>query len=202
MENTTRIFTSILVNLSLYLINEVVILQKMILFSISLLSAFLLFGCNFNDGDRALNNRDVNNVQRVRYNNENVGIPNVTNNRNDLTDVNREETRMEVADDSSDRIANMKEVDTANVIVTNRNAYVAVILENDTKDELTDDLEKKIADQVRAEDPDIRNVFVSTNPDFVDRMTDYTRRVSEGEPVEGFFEEFNETVRRVFPTNR
>ncbi len=70
----------------------------------------------------------------------------------------------------------LKEIDTANVIVTNRNAYVAVVLRNHVKGELTRELEKRVADQVRAIDPNIRYVFVSSNPDFVNRMRDYRRQ--------------------------
>ncbi|MEH7014692.1 YhcN/YlaJ family sporulation lipoprotein, partial [Neobacillus niacini] len=48
----------------------------------------------------------------------------------------------------------------------------------------------------------IQNVYVSSNPDFVERMKDYGRRIKQGDPIEGFFDEFNETVRRVFPNPR
>ncbi len=100
------------------------------------------------------------------------------------------------------RIAKLDEIDTTNVIVTNRNAYVAVVLRDGAKGEVTNRLENKIADKIRAEDPDIRNVYVSSNPDFVDRMTDYGNKITEGRPVSGFFEEFTEMVRRVFPNAR
>jgi YhcN/YlaJ family sporulation lipoprotein len=63
-------------------------------------------------------------------------------------------------------------------------------------------LEKKIADQVRATDSDIQEVYVSANPDFVNRMKDYEKRINEGAPVKGLFEEFTEAVQRVFPNAR
>ncbi|MCY8235375.1 YhcN/YlaJ family sporulation lipoprotein [Priestia endophytica] len=121
--------------------------------------------------------------------------------RNDNLGDNNQ-TRLEVANDAEDRVVKLDEVDSANVIVTNRNAYVAVVLKNGAKGEVTDRLEKKIADQVRDTDPDIRDVFVSSNPDFVKRMTDYGNRINEGDPIEGLFEEFTETTRRVFPNVR
>lgn len=110
--------------------------------------------------------------------------------------------KMEVADKAADRIAELDEVRTANVIVTNRNAYVAFVLKDGEKGEVTDKTENKIADQVRKTDSDIRDVFVSSNPDFVERMKDYGKRIKEGDPIEGLFEEFTETVRRVFPNAR
>ena len=41
--------------------------------------------------------------------------------------------KMEVADKAADRIAELDEVRTANVIVTNRNAYVAFVLKDGEK---------------------------------------------------------------------
>jgi spore cortex protein len=153
----------------------------------------LLFGCaaNYDNDDR---NKD-NNLLNVRYN------PTDNNNGLDNPRTNKQ-TRMEVAEEAADRVANLKEVRQANVIVTNRNAYVAVILDDRPKGEMTRDVEKKISNTVKQADRNIRNVFVSTNPDFVDRMSDYTDKLQQGEPIEGMFEEFNEMVLRVFPNAR
>ncbi len=96
----------------------------------------------------------------------------------------------------------MQEVRHANVIVTENNAYVAVVLEDNTKGDVREDLEKKISDQVKSTDKGINNVFVSSNPDFVDRMGDYGDKIQNGEPVKGLFEEFTEMVERVFPSGR
>lgn len=111
--------------------------------------------------------------------------------------TNKEENRLEVADEAADRIAKMKEVESANVIVTNHNAYVAVVLHQGV--EGTKQVEDKIAEEARAANKDFKNVYVSMNPDFVQRTTDYGNKIRAGEPVGGLFEEFSETVRRVFP---
>ncbi|MCM3601278.1 YhcN/YlaJ family sporulation lipoprotein [Robertmurraya korlensis] len=111
-------------------------------------------------------------------------------------------SRMRVADKAQDKIENMEEVRHANVIVTENNAYVAVVLEDNTKGDVREDLEKKISDQVKSTDKKIRNVFVSSNPDFVDRMGDYGDKIQKGKPVKGLFEEFTEMVERVFPSGR
>lgn len=52
--------------------------------------------------------------------------------------------------------------------MTRRNAYVAAAV-NDNQGQLTREMEDQIAQQVRAADPNIQNVYVSTNPEFVDR---------------------------------
>ncbi|WP_195780354.1 YhcN/YlaJ family sporulation lipoprotein [Priestia megaterium] len=170
----------------------------------TILSVGFLFGCNDKKDEaepdpteepseqRAQNARNNNDLRDVGYQPDRGRNDNVDNNQ----------TRLKVADEAANRIAKLDEVDSANVIVTNRNAYVAVVLQDRTKGEVTDRLEKKIADQVRATDSDIQDVFVSSNPDFVERMRDYGNRINEGAPVKGLFEEFTETVRRVFPNAR
>ena len=163
----------------------------------TLLSAIMLAGCNVDpDPDPAppeVEDQDPADEDR--------------NDPNDLSDNTEPEngdnqTRLEVADEAADQIAELDEVERANVIVTNQNAYVAVVLRDGAKGEVTDRIENNIANQVKATDPDIQNVYVSSNPDFVDRMKDYGERISEGDPIEGLFEEFNEMVRRVFPNER
>ncbi|WP_053419030.1 YhcN/YlaJ family sporulation lipoprotein [Viridibacillus arvi] len=107
------------------------------------------------------------------------------------------EHKLELADDVADKIAEMKEVEKANVIVTNKNAYVAVTLKKGVNGDKA--VEDKIADQARAANAEFKNVYVSLNPDFVKEMTQYGEKIRANEPVEGFFEEFSNTVKRVFP---
>lgn len=111
--------------------------------------------------------------------------------------VNNEGNRLEVADETADHIVKMEEVESANVIVTDHNAYVAVILHEGV--EGTKQIEDKIAEEVRGTNKDFNNVYVSMNPDFVQQTTDYGNKIRAGEPVEGFIEEFSDMVRRVFP---
>lgn len=109
------------------------------------------------------------------------------------------EPNMRVADKVADRITTMKEVDSANVLVTDKNAYVAAKLAPNQN--LTKELERKISKRVKSTDRDIDNVYVSVNADFFDRTTTYTEDIRQGRPVAGFFEEFTESVRRLFPNN-
>ncbi|MCY9019477.1 YhcN/YlaJ family sporulation lipoprotein [Priestia megaterium] len=170
----------------------------------TILSVGFLFGCNDKKDEaepdpteepseqRAQNARNNNDLRDVGYQPD--------RDRNDNVDNNQ--TRLKVADEAADRIAKLDEVDNANVIVTNRNAYVAVVLKNEANGEVTDPLKEKISDQVRATDRDIRNVYVSSDPDFVNRMEGYGNRINEDATRNGLFEDFTETVRRVFPNTR
>ncbi|MFB7301999.1 YhcN/YlaJ family sporulation lipoprotein [Heyndrickxia sporothermodurans] len=104
----------------------------------------LLMGCGTNNDN---NGTKRNNVSPVRYNNDDR-IVNVNN-------------KMRVADEAADRVAKLKEVDRANVIVTDNNAYVAVTLTDRSRNELSKTVENKIAKEVRKADKDIDNVYVS-----------------------------------------
>ncbi|ALA51853.1 YhcN/YlaJ family sporulation lipoprotein [Shouchella clausii] len=109
------------------------------------------------------------------------------------------EDRLEVADETAERVAELDEVERANVLIAGDNAYVAVMMTDRGEDEVTEELKEKIAEQVRKTDENMNNVYVSSNPDFVERARDYTDRINNGEPVKGFVDEFNETIRRIFP---
>lgn len=177
------------------------------LFMSAALMAVFLTACGANnDGkDTALGNRDVTDPVQVndgnRYNNTN----NLNDRdpllrvRNNTQNDNNNSPKMRVADKAADRIATMPEVNDVNVIVTDDNAYVAAQLSEGV--ELTHKVERKIADQVKAVDQNIDDVYVSANPDFYDRMTSYTNDIRNGEPIEGLFEEFTESIRRMFPSN-
>ena len=190
------------------------------------LSTLLLAGCGTdNANDTAMRNQD-NTLRNVNYNpNNNNGYPNSNNNygypngndnvmnradRNNngtnMTDRNNNgdnnQNRMAVADKAAEKIVSMREVDQANVIVTDNNAYVAAKLANHNGNRLEKDVENKISDVVKSTDQNIDNVYVSVNPDFYERTTSYANDIRNGRPIAGFFDEFNTLVRRIFPTQR
>jgi YhcN/YlaJ family sporulation lipoprotein len=109
--------------------------------------------------------------------------------------------RIQIANQATNKIVQLPGVRQANVLVMRRNAYVAAIV--DTKhDPITHKLKDRIAQQIRATDPNIQNVYVSTNPEFVDRINRYVADVQQGRPVSGFFQEFSNMIRNIFPTSR
>ncbi|MEK5082822.1 YhcN/YlaJ family sporulation lipoprotein [Bacillus sp. FSL H8-0515] len=142
--------------------------------------------------------RNINDANNNRDNVDNNVTDNVNNNNNGNNNNGNDNRKLEVADDAADKISEMKEVKHANVIVAGNQAYVAVVLTNGNK-EVGKDLKKKISDKVRDTDKNMDNVYVSANPDFVDRMQGYGERIQNGDPIAGFFDEFSETVQRVFP---
>nr|WP_268869256.1 YhcN/YlaJ family sporulation lipoprotein [Heyndrickxia coagulans] len=45
----------------------------------------------------------------------------------------------------------------------------------------------------------MNDVYISENPDFFDQMSDYVNDIRNGRPISGFFNQFNDTIQRVFP---
>lgn len=198
-------------------------MKKITMLLMSALVIFVLAACGTTnddtmdnrDNDRPTDNVDDNRAtetdkldqteserNRDRQNGEADGVDNGVDHNG--------ESRLDLAEDAADRVAELDEVDNATVILSNRNAYVAVMMKDgkDKKDtdnqdeELSKGLEDKISEKVREAKTDVDNVYVSLNPDFVDRMRGYGTRIQEGEPIEGFFEEFTEAVQNVFPDAR
>ncbi|RGR85415.1 YhcN/YlaJ family sporulation lipoprotein [Heyndrickxia coagulans] len=181
------------------------------------LASGLLMGCGNNNG-AGDNNGNRNNARPVRYNdtadNHDVRYNNVRyntgrtdgNNGADLTNNNgngnnnNNNNNVRVANRIARSIEDLKEVAQAFVITTNDNAYVAVLLErNQNNDKLDKKLKNKISKVVKQTDPSINNVYISENPDFFDQMSDYVNDIRNGRPISGFFNQFNDTIQRVFP---
>ena len=152
-------------------------------------------------GDRTNGNNNLaNRADQMNVSDQNYPANYISPQNN--ANQNGNNNHMRVADQAAKKIADLKEVDRANVIVTDNNAYVAVHTGNDINDRVAKDVEDKISRIVKSTDRDIENVYVSQDPDFFNRLTTYTNDIQRGRPIEGFFDEFGEMVRRVFPTNR
>lgn len=148
------------------------------------------------------------------------------NGANNNGENNNEANRYEVAEEAADQISEkVDEIDNAYVLTTGNNAYVAAGLDangdnnnnnrnmntgnqnnntgnqdqNNEGQKLTDEVRQEITEIVKSVDNNIENVYISTNPDFVDLTNNYVDDVDNGEPVEGFFDQFGNMVDRIFP---
>ncbi|MCD5324860.1 MULTISPECIES: YhcN/YlaJ family sporulation lipoprotein [Pontibacillus] len=197
--------------------------MNMKLVGVSILSAAVLFGCSAegdkesrmgtkgNDYEQSAHNEQNYNAQKDGFNQvnyDNGPYDGQMNNGQDYGEENvgNEDTykdddrRYSVANKVADKItADVDQVKRAYVLKTDRNAYVAVVKKGETTKELNDDLKKKIAKAAKSADKDINNVFVSANPDFFDMTGDYVQNVQNGKPVRGFFDEFGQMIKRIFP---
>ncbi|MDR0266991.1 YhcN/YlaJ family sporulation lipoprotein [Paenibacillus sp.] len=62
-------------------------------------------------------------------------------------------------------------------------------------------IKTKIDNCVKKADPSIKNVYVSANPDFVQRVNNYAADLKNGHPIRGAVSEFSTMVERIFPLN-
>lgn len=153
-----------------------------------------------------INNPNITEGNRNGNRGNNINTRNVNDNND-----NRYEIAREAADKITDKV---KGIESAYVITTDNNAYVAAELDNDNKrgnnnrnndrfdDQLSDEVKNKISKIVKSVNKDIDNVYVSTNPDFLDLTNNYANDVERGEPIEGFFDQFSNMIERIFPQNK
>lgn len=65
---------------------------------------------------------------------------------------------------------------------------------------VTRELKDKIGTEIKKYNKGIDNVYVSANPDFVERANFYADQFRAGHPLRGFANEFRTMVERIFPT--
>ncbi|MGE7906011.1 YhcN/YlaJ family sporulation lipoprotein [Peribacillus sp. NPDC094092] len=172
----------------------------------SAMMALMITGCSTNDKEGASENLGLNRTHQDNLDNpmnvsdtrQNINDNNNNNNDNNDNGVND----MRVSKDISNRVEALKEVSRASVIVTGNNAYVGAVLKDGGDKDISNDLKERVADAVRGADPSVDQVYVSTNPDFVQRMKGYANDIENGKPVAGLGEEFRELVTRIFPSQR
>ena len=155
--------------------------------------------------------RDLEEPNRTNTNTRNINNTNDQKNNGESNRNGDNADRYDVANEAAELITKkIGVIDNAYVLTTDNNAYVAAELDTDggnrnnnkNSDQLTDDVKEQIAAIVKSVDHDIDNVYVSTNPDFMDLVNNYSNDIDNGEPVEGFFDEIGNMIERVFPQNR
>ncbi|GIO21597.1 YhcN/YlaJ family sporulation lipoprotein [Oceanobacillus sp. J11TS1] len=194
--------------------------MKLRLFTVLTVLMMVLVACQNTDNDGDTNPDNSNgNVEPTRYEGNNNNTSDNLGNRDRDYMMNREADRggehnrdmdYNVSKEAAEKITNeMDNIDNAYVLTTDNNAYVGANLDiendrnnnnnNDSSMEVTDDIKNQIADIVRSVDPSIDNVYVTSNPDFLDLADNYVNDMDNGRPVEGFFDQIGGMIDRVFP---
>ncbi|MBT2692455.1 YhcN/YlaJ family sporulation lipoprotein [Bacillus sp. ISL-55] len=159
---------------------------------LGLIMTFLLFtGCNTYTDEG---------TETYQINNDGAQIQNI--NQEYTSNSYNQTYRMHVDENLEEQVEMLNEVQSATVITVQRNAYVAVVLENGDTDAVPGDIKTKIAQQIKVSDESIADVYVSSNADFVVSMTDYREQLLSRRPIVGLTEDFNDTIERFFPKNR
>jgi YhcN/YlaJ family sporulation lipoprotein len=174
-------------------------MNKFKILFICLCISVIVTGCNMKEEGRETDDHG-------EINNRNTGATNIANslgNPNlDFTNMNHSnhatKTGLRVVDEAEENVQNLHEVKRANIIATNRTAYVAVVMDDDFHGELYPYIEDQIAQQVRDTDAAIQNVYISSNQDFVRQMSQYRNQIQNGRKAKGMNGGFDQMVRRVF----
>lgn len=72
---------------------------------------------------------------------------------------------------------------------------------NSSDDNTPAEIKGKIAARVKQFAPNVENVYVSSNPEFVEHAEKYSTDLRSGKPVSGMLDTFSSMVERIFPTN-
>lgn len=122
---------------------------------------------------------------------------NFINSKNPGTNEQKNEARQPTIftdTDTKNNLLAMKEVIDTNVIISNNNAYVAVVLQQRQK--LTSKMKNQITDQVKKNHPQIDHVYISENPHFIQQMSEFSRRLKRGD--QNVTEDFNQMLNDYF----
>ena len=145
---------------------------------------------------------DNNNKQGAGRNGGMIETQNWGNPRNTNYSSMHNNTTMNMDERIAKSIAAMAQVDQAYVLLTDKNAYIAVKLKDGAGEDTGNNevyMKEQIAAKVKQMAPRVKDVFISANPDFVTRLRGYSDRFNAGQPIRGMILEFNRAVERLFP---
>ncbi|MGF7056968.1 YhcN/YlaJ family sporulation lipoprotein [Brassicibacter mesophilus] len=137
-------------------------------------------------------NNTPNNDMNRNINNNNIN--------RDINDNNMNTDLSDRADKIANNVANLKEVNSATVVISGNTAIVGVDIKNQVEGNLTTDLKKKVEKTVRNTDKSITNVTVTADADLFKRIQNIGRDIRTGKPISGFGNEIEEIIRRITPS--
>ncbi|MBZ4655178.1 MAG: putative lipoprotein [Peptococcaceae bacterium] len=106
------------------------------------------------------------------------------------------------ADMLARKIADMKNINSATVVISGTQAWVGVDLHANVKGQLSNQMKNDITNVVKNEVPNIQTVYVTADADTVTRLRDIARDIAAGRPVSGFINELMEIGRRITPSTK
>lgn len=118
---------------------------------------------------------------------------------NNMIKNNRDNALSSRAEKVAKKVQDLKEVNSATVIISGRTALVGVNIKNNIEGKLTTNLKNKIEKIVKNTDASITNVSVTADADLYKRISNMANDIRIGKPVSGFAKEFQEILRRITP---
>ncbi|SDW12422.1 sporulation lipoprotein, YhcN/YlaJ family [Marininema mesophilum] len=170
--------------------------KQWLVMAIAVPLVFTTVGCAMNNKKPQSTQRP--NTQQVRYDER----MNDANNNTGYDTNTRVGQKMRTADDVSDNLVKLREIDAATTVVMGDTAYIGVSFAGNYQGGMTNELKNKVAKRARKVDSSLRRVYVSANPGFVDAMKNYAKSVRDGRPISGLINGFMDLVQRTFPTSQ
>lgn len=187
--------------------------KGMALFFTALTVAMFATGCSWNDKDDRANMR---NTTRSNMVNPPTLLPsmrpdNLLGMHNNKHLTNSQETAR--------AITKMNEVRSANVLLSDNNAYVGIEINAPRYgqgqsfmgkpnrngpgfDTVNDALRTKITEKVKSLNPSIKNVYISADPTFMNTFRGYSNQVVHGNSIQSFISQFNDAMKKSFPITK
>lgn len=179
------------------------ILKQIFIISCFILSAVLLLsGCTYYDKNQSNDHRNltVTDTSDQPWRTSNVSQSerqNFLNGKNTGTNEQKNETQQPTIftdTDLENNLLDMEEVIDTNVIISNNNAFVAVVLQQRQK--LTSKMKNQITNQVKKNHPQINHVYISENPHFIQQMSEFSTRLKRGD--QNVMDDFNQMLNDYF----
>lgn len=93
-------------------------------------------------------------------------------------------------------------VNGATVVIAGTTAFVGVDQKAGLEEKETERIKREVSNEVKAAEPRLTAVHVSSDPDTVTRLRQIAKGIADGEPVSAFDQELAEIVKRISPTAR
>lgn len=93
------------------------------------------------------------------------------------------EIKVQTAHYLSEEIERFEEVEHATVLVENKDAFVAVKLNEEAGTLLSEELRGQMIQSIRTADPEVNNIYISNNTDFNTRVEGLGRDIERGLPA-------------------
>lgn len=129
-------------------------------------------------------------VERNRLRNNIVNDRDFNNNMNNSRELARK---------IADRVEDIEGINRAYVLISGDTAIVGVNMDNEAEGQIARDLKDRIERVVKKVDNDIDNVSITADPDLLTRIRNMFEDIDEGNPIEGFANQFEEILRRITP---
>jgi YhcN/YlaJ family sporulation lipoprotein len=98
------------------------------------------------------------------------------------------------------KINQLSDIDRAQVVLMDQNAWVGIRLKGQVEGDLTDEKKTEVGNLVKREDSSVKTVYVTSNADMVERLESIGTEIASGKPVSGFAAELEEMGRRLTPS--